>query len=57
MLYGRPDVTNALYLCERKNKFLFEARPDLFPGGKLGAVECELWDMFYSDLNEKRQAS
>lgn len=53
MLYSRPDITNALYLCHRKKRFLFEVRPDLFPDGRLGAVECELWDMFYSDLNEK----
>lgn len=57
MLYHRADITNALYLCERKSRFLFEVRPDLFPEGQLGAVECELWDMFYADLNDKRQSS
>lgn len=39
----------ALGLCERKGRFLFECRPDLFPAGCLTIVECELWAMYYND--------
>jgi hypothetical protein len=33
----------ALQLCDMKGRFLFEARPDLFPERRLTDVECALW--------------
>lgn len=35
-----------MILCHRSGRFLFEARPDLFPEGMLGQVEIELWSKF-----------
>ena len=40
----------ALALCHRKNRFLFEVRPDLFPGF-LTPLEIELWGEYYQTLN------
>ncbi len=39
----------ALEICDRKGRFLFEVRPDLFPQGQLTTVECRLWGMYYED--------
>ncbi len=35
-------------LCDLKQRFLFEALPDLFPS-RLTDVECELWGRYYED--------
>ena len=46
----------ALALCHQRGRFLFEARPDLFPEGRLTDVEGELWGMFsdYMKHSEKQ---
>jgi len=35
-----------MILCENKNKFIYEVRPDLFPPF-LTDTETELWGIFY----------
>jgi hypothetical protein len=42
-------------LCDMRGRFLFEALPDLFPGGILGAVECDLWGRYYRDKHERNE--
>jgi hypothetical protein len=44
-------VRAALALCHTRGKFLFEARPDLFPDF-LTTTELELWGLFYEDLKK-----
>ena len=46
-----------MILCRRNNKFLYEARPDLFPHGRLGAVEIDLWERFQDFEDEVRKAN
>lgn len=41
-----------MVLCDLKNKFLFEARPDLFPEKYLTQVEMHLWDLFWDFKKE-----
>ena len=36
-------------LCSERGRFLFEVRPDLFPGGMLGHTETELWARWYQE--------
>lgn len=36
-----------MILCDVRGKFLYEARPDLFPEGFLSESEIELWDLYY----------
>ena len=43
----------ALELCYSKHRFLFEARPDLLPEGRLTDLEMELWSMFYLEKNRE----
>jgi len=43
-------------LCYRNHKFLYEARPDIFPEGYLTLEEQLLWDKFYQDLDAARKA-
>jgi len=42
-------------LCHAKSRFLFEARPDLFPQGMLTQLETELWSMFYDEREKTRK--
>ena len=42
-----------MQLCELKNRFLFEVRPDLFPP-MLTQVETELWSMHYEEKQKER---
>ena len=50
----------SLALCSRGGlsgggqRFLYEARPDLFPQGFLTTDELELWGMYYQDLDQHR---
>lgn len=44
-------------MCYRNKRFLFEARPDLFPEGLLTDTEIELWTMFEKELEKSRDAS
>lgn len=39
----------ALALCSERNRFLFEARPDLFPEGYLTETETAVWGMWYAE--------
>ena len=47
-------MRNSLSLCYEKKKFLYEARPDLFPQGFVTQVEMSLWAKFYEGLNTKK---
>lgn len=38
-----------LALCDAKGSWLYDARPDLFPYGRLSTVELQLWGMYYED--------
>jgi len=40
-------------LCDQRGRFLFEARPDLFPEGRLTDVEAALWGRYYHDRNQQ----
>jgi len=35
-------------LCHARGRFLYEARPDLFPN-RLTRTELELWGLFYEE--------
>lgn len=39
-------------LCAEMGRFLFEARPDLFPEGYLTDIEMGLWGEYYRERNE-----
>lgn len=39
-------------LCAERGRFLFEARPDLFPGGYVTDLEMHIWDFYYRERNE-----
>jgi len=38
-------------LCDKKDRFLFEVRPDLFPQGWLSELEVALWGKYYEEQN------
>jgi len=38
-------------LCAERGRFLFEARPDLFPEGYLTTVEEIIWSLYYKERN------
>lgn len=40
-------------LCHSRGRFLFEARPDLFPAELLTDTELELWSIFYRQPSGK----
>lgn len=40
-------------LCHKNNKFLYEVKPSLFPGGEICTLELELWGLFAKDLGGK----
>jgi len=50
-----PDIQNAMALCKAHNKFLFEARPDIFPAGFLSETEMALWARYYEQNNDRRK--
>ena len=41
-------------LCEMKGRFLFEADPFLFPGGRLSTEEIVTWGAYYEMESEAR---
>jgi len=43
-------------MAERRNRFLFETVPDLFPDPFLTVTEIELWSRFYKERNEEFNA-
>lgn len=42
-------------LCDMRGRFLFEARPDLFPQGRLTLEEMVLWSMYYEEKHRERK--
>lgn len=44
-------------LCEARGKFLYEARPDLFPEGYLTQLEVAIWNEYYRERNESMKAN
>lgn len=42
-------------LCAARSRFLFEARPDIFPEGYLTDCEMEIWSLYHSELAEKQK--
>ncbi len=56
-LWRDPAIKAALALCDLRGAFLFQTRPDLFPGGKLSQTEIELWGRYhdYRDKQRKRK--
>lgn len=40
-------------LCARHGKFLYEARPDLFPQGFLTDVERDIWGLYFEEENAR----
>ena len=40
-------------LCDKKDMFLFQALPDIFPQGRLTEVEVELWDRYFIERKNK----
>lgn len=55
ILHGDPAVQSALMLCDMRGRFLFEARPDLFPQGRLTVEEMALWSMYYEEKHRERK--
>jgi hypothetical protein len=43
-------------LCSERGRFLFEVRADLFPEGRLGPVETELWALWYEEREQRNAA-
>jgi len=44
-----------MYLCFARGRFLYEARPDLFPEGYLTRTEIGLWSRFYSEKKPRSE--
>lgn len=42
-------------LCAERGRFMFEARPDLFPEGYLTETEIALWGEHYRERNEQQR--
>jgi hypothetical protein len=42
-------------LCAERGRFLFEARPDVFPEGRLTQDETAVWALFYADREARRK--
>lgn len=40
-------------LCDLRGRFLYEVRPDIFPGGFLTYPEIDLWSKYYVEKNRK----
>lgn len=46
------ETQTALGLADLKKMFLFQIRPDLFPGGQLTDVETALWVKYYDNKSQ-----
>jgi hypothetical protein len=46
-------IMSTMALCKAHGKFLFEARPDIFPEGRLTDVELAMWGDYYEGLNRE----
>lgn len=40
-------------LMHLRGGYMYEHRPDLFPEGRLTALEVELWDLYYKDMRAR----
>jgi len=40
-------------MCGEWGRFLFEARPDIFPEGRVTGVEMHLWSFYYEERNRE----
>lgn len=38
-----------------RGAFLFQVRPDLFPGGKLSQTEIILWARYHEEAEQRRK--
>jgi len=47
----------SLALCDAHNKFLYEARPDIFPEGFQTVLEAELWSIHFEKKHERQTAN
>lgn len=43
-----------MMLCDKRNRFLFEVRPDLFPLALLSTLELEMWSLYYEERERMR---
>lgn len=43
----------AAHLCAERGRFLYEARPDVFPAGYLTDTETALWGLFYEERSAR----
>jgi len=41
-----------MVLLDMRNKFLYEAKPSIFPEGELTGTEILLWELYYKEKNE-----
>jgi hypothetical protein len=48
-----PSMASTLALCKAHGKFLFEARPDLFPEARLTDLELAMWGDYYGRLSQE----
>jgi len=46
-------VKCSLMLAEKKGRFLFEIRPDLFPQGFLTELETQVWADYFEERREE----
>ena len=46
-------IQNALAMCDKNGRFLFEVMPDFFPHGRFTQVEAELWAKYFEQKNER----
>lgn len=42
-------------LCSERGRFLFEARPDVFPDGYLTPAETALWGLWYEERSRRQK--
>lgn len=43
-----------MMLADKRGRFMYEIRPDLFPEGWLTDVELNLWDLYAEERNRNR---
>jgi len=43
-------VRASLAICYARGRFLYEARPDIFPQGYLTEDEIMLWEKYYQSI-------
>ena len=43
-------------LCDLRGRFLYEARPDVFPEGRMTTRERALWGLHYEHREQQRKS-